>query len=119
MTLTLRKLSERIRERREIATLSVSALGRRAGVAEKHIRALERGRRPQDTSAIEAVCRDLGIPEHDWRAYVATESDLRSTVEDLLFELTGRAVSLQGFDRAATEAADLLVQDLFHGKLEL
>ena len=109
-----KQLAELVKVHREYQDLSQEELAAKCGVPTNRsaIAHLEQGLRIPKPDLLTAICRFLNIPPVFWEAFTNKDSLERLEFEELLADLSGKAVSLNHLDEESRAAAEKQVQRL-------
>lgn len=114
---SIQALGQLVRTHRESAGISQETLAKRIdekfGVNRSIVAHLEQGRRLPKPDVLEAICGSLGIPKALWAAFTASESQMRFRFEELLSELAGSPVTIEGHEPKLVEVVEQHVEALF------
>ena len=114
---SIQALGQLVKTHRETAGVSQDTLAEqldvKLGINRSVVAHLEQGLRLPRPEALEAICGALGIPKPLWSPFTASESQMRFRFEELLSELTGKPVTIEGHESKLVEVVENHVEVLF------
>jgi transcriptional regulator with XRE-family HTH domain len=114
---SIQALGQLIKTHREAAGISQDSLAERIevrhGMNRSVVAHLEQGLRLPKPEALEAICGALNIPKPLWAPFTASESQARFGFEELLSELIGKPVTIEGHEAKLVEVVENHVEALF------